>query len=484
MSAKVRQPGTSLNAPATRRAALGAGLAAALGLLSEQHAEAGRLSVDLLPHPRARLAHLFHRAGFGATRELLDRYEWIGYEGAVDRLLDYNVVPDPIEVRLGKLDLDLTKRGHLRRWWMVRMAHTTRPLQERMVLFWHGLLTSSFSKVRKPSLMLQQNEFFRANALGNFRDILRGISRDSAMLIYLDGRKSRRQHPNENYARELMELFTMGEGHYTEEDVLEASRAFTGWRVTKEGDVFFKPGAHDYGRKTFLGHSGRFDGDDIVDILVRQRATGEYIGRRLFSFIAYPHPEPDIVSSLADTFFSSGYSIRAVVRQILLSEAFSSPRAYRSLVRSPVDLVVGAHRALGIETDGKMPVWMARQMGQDIFSPPSVAGWPGGESWLNSSTWIYRVNFANAITSRRRAPGVLSLDLPKVVWDNRFKEPREVVQYFLDALLDGELDPAARRLLDSYLFTGVPLTLGRRSLNRKGRALVYLIMASPEYQLM
>ncbi|MBI2887264.1 MAG: DUF1800 domain-containing protein [Chloroflexi bacterium] len=469
---------------ASRRSALAAGLAATLSLLAgaQSHAAASGESEIPISNPRLRIAHLLRRAGFGATKELLDQFEPLGYEATVDYLVNYEHIEDPIEERLAALPLDLAKGEDLRRWWYVRMAHTNRPLQEKMTLFWHGLLTSALSKVPAP-LMLRQNQFLREHAMGSFRQLLQGISTDAAMLIWLDGRSNRREHPNENYARELMELFTMGIGHYTEQDVREAARAFTGWTATREGEVRFVPRLHDSGVKTFLGRTGRFGAEEIVDILVAQRATGEYIGRRLFSFFAYRNPEREIVQELADVYFLSGYSIKDVVRHILLSDAFSSARAYRSQVRSPVELVISVHRLLGLETDGASLPYRSRLMGQDLFNPPNVAGWPGGAAWLNSSTWIQRVNFVNAVASQRRATAPGYLDLAQLVESHGITQPQELVQLLIDHLLDGNLSPEARAVVESYLASGQTFTLAPASLNRKGRTLVYLLLASPEFQL-
>lgn len=481
-----------LDTSRSRRAALAAGLGAALGLLAAPHLRGEAPSSGTgagpppspLADPRVRLAHLMRRAGFGVTPEELDRLEAIGYEAAVDRLLEYDREPDPVEERLASLDLDLTKPEDLKRWWIVRMVDTARPLQEKMVLFWHGFLTSALSKVNNPAWMLQQNRLFRSHALGNFRELLLDVSKDPAMLVWLDGRGSRKEHPNENYARELMELFTLGEGHYTEQDVREAARAFTGWMLGREGEVRFNPGAHDGGEKTVLGRTGRFNGDGVVEILVAERATGEYLGRRLFSFFAYPDPATETVSALAGTYFSSGYSIKAMVRQILLSPEFSSPRAYRSLVRTPVDLVVSSHRMLGLATDGRGLPGVLRELGQDLFSPPSPAGWPGGPAWLNSSTWLSRVNFANAVATRRGGGDLPGLDLKAMAERLSIADPRDLVLHLQQHLVDGHLAPEARKVLEEFLFGEDPLTLQTRSLNREGRTLVYALLASPEFQVM
>ncbi|MSQ28596.1 MAG: DUF1800 domain-containing protein [Dehalococcoidia bacterium] len=437
-----------------------------------------------LADPSVRVAHLLRRAGFSGSKSELDGYTALGFEATVDYLLNYDAVADPIQERLDAFDFDSDDREALRRWWMIRMVHSTRPLQEKMTLFWHGLLTSGFSKVNSAGLLRRQNEFFRANALSNFRDIMRGISKDAAMLIWLDGRGSRKQHPNENYARELMELFTMGEGNYTEQDVLQAARAFTGWRVSQEGEVTLSRTAFDGGSKTFLGRTGRFSAGDIVDIILEQPATAAYLSRRLFSFFAYRNPPPPFVEMLSGVYFNSGYDIKAMVRAILLSEEFSSATAYRSQVRSPVDLAVGVHRAWGLETDGQYPANGARNMGQDVFDPPNVAGWPGGPAWLNSASWMSRANFVNGLVIRRKGPPATVIDLSSVVAANGISGPKQFKAFVTRLLLDGNLSPEVDALLSEYLFGSQPLTLEPRSLDRKGRTLVYLLMASPEYQLL
>jgi len=433
------------------------------------------------------IAHLLRRAGFGATPTEIARYRAMGLESAIWELINYeSVANDEVEAKLAALaeGLDMTKLESIQRWWLVRMLYTQRPLQEKMVLFWHGLLTSGRSRVVETSLLLDQNNFFRANALGNFGDITKGISKDAAMLIWLDGRNSRKGKPNENYARELMELFTTGEGKYTERDVRESARAFTGWTVDKDTkQVVYNPKAHDAGVKQFLGRSGVFNGDDIVDILMEQRVTGEFIAKKLFSFFAYRNPSPETIKSLADTFFSSGYSIKAVVEQILTSEEFYSPRAYRALVKSPTEYVVGSIKALELDSNADGLPWQMRRMGQSLFDPPNVAGWPGGPAWINSSTWLARLNFANRLSSSRKNNGTSPLDLNLVASNYDYKDPGAVRGHYTDHLVDGDISPGEKSALDHYLYSGDTFSMDSRSLDKKGRTLVYLLLASPEYQL-
>lgn len=434
--------------------------------------------------PRLRLGHLVRRAGFGATGPELDRFDAMGYEATVDSLFDFANTPDPIGERLAGLGLDLTKGEDLRRWWLVRMRHTTRPLQEKMVLFLHGLLTSGLGKVQPP-LMQQQNELFRARALGSYRDLLVEVSKDPAMLAWLDGNNSRKQRPNENYARELMELFTIGIGNYTEDDVRQAARAFTGWSIPKDTlTPVFNPKTFDDGVKTFMGQTGRFNGEQIIDIILGRREAAEFIARRLWTFFAYPNPEPEVIGPLADVLAGTGYNLGAALRHMFMSAEFSSPRAYRSIIKSPVDLVIGTLRTLGLETDSKGLPALVRQMGQDVLNPPNVAGWPGGPTWLNSSLWLYRANFATGIATRRKGDPGTVVDFSGVLGPNSVASPPALHEHLLRLLLDSHQDEASRATLSAYMSAGDARAWSPASIDRKGRGVLNLFLASPEYQLL
>ncbi|HZQ37171.1 MAG TPA: DUF1800 domain-containing protein, partial [Dehalococcoidia bacterium] len=302
---------------------------------------------------RAQMAHLLRRAGFSATPAEIDAMMPLGIAGAVDALLNYGQVPDPALDRANGAGLDLSKSTDAIRWWLLRMIYTTRPLQEKLTLFWHGILTSSVAKVgqRYLNTMIAQNEFLRANATSTYDVLLKGISRDPAMMVWLDLQTSTKAHPNENFARELQELFSLGIGNYSETDVREAARAFTGYQLDKDRHFVYNARQHDDGAKTYLGQTGNWSGDDIINIILQQRAAAEYIAKRLWTFFAYPNPEPDVVSALADTFQSSNYSIATVLRQLFTMPQFYSDTAMSALIKSPAEFVVGAVRSLGLQTD-------------------------------------------------------------------------------------------------------------------------------------
>tara|TARA_Y100000588_G_C14255942_1_gene925465 strand:+ start:434 stop:2053 length:1620 start_codon:yes stop_codon:yes gene_type:complete len=438
----------------------------------------------VIDDPRVRMGHLLRRAGFGASKEEIDKHLSMGEAETISYLLDYDKSDDSeVESRIESLNLDLSdKLADLQRMAMLRMIYTNRPLQEKMVLFWHGLLTSGWKKVGKGPYMLQQDELFRSHAFGNYDDLLKAVARDSAMLIWLDSRVNKKNKPNENFARELMELFSMGVGTFTEEDVKESSRAFTGWSLKKK--VFhFQENQHDFGVKTFLGNIGNYDGDDVVDIIMEQPVTSRFISRKLFEFFAYDNPEEEVIARLAKTFNDSGYSITALLKDILTSEEFYTQQAYRSKIKSPAELIAGTIRALGIESTVTYQVrkYMG-PMGQELFNPFDVSGWPENEEWINSSTLLNRLNFVNAVAEGNRRH--FDYDLVNMIDLKTVNETKDVIDHFVDILLDGEISEEEKGIYIAYLdglLKGEDLQTGLTK--DRLASLVYLVMSSPDYQL-
>jgi uncharacterized protein (DUF1800 family) len=400
-------------------------------------------------------------------------------------LIEYDRVDDSaLEKRLSGLDLDLERLRDLQKWALLRMIYTQRPLQEKMVLFWHGVLTSAFKKVGKGPYMFSQDQLFRRQALANYDVLLKAISRDSAMLIWLDSGVNNKAAPNENFARELMELFSMGIGPYTEADVRESARAFTGWGLKKK-EFIFRENQHDHGSKTFLGRTGDYTGDDIVDIIMEHPATSVFICRKLFTFFVHDEPEAATLASLAQTFNATRYSVKAVMQQILTSTEFYSARAYRAKIKSPAELVAGAVRVLGIETDGRPLNALTDRMGQTLFNPFDVSGWPGGAAWINSSTLLQRLNFTNKIATARNRN--FKFDPLQIAQTRGLRTTAAAVDYYLSLLLDGQASSQDRQLLLAYArgLDDLSGDGGNRSptIDEKLRSLVYLIMSSPDYQL-
>jgi Protein of unknown function (DUF1800) len=350
------------------------------------------------PFTRRHAAHLLRRAGFGGTPGEIDALATLGASGAVDSVLH----PSGDEVAVASypdpalLYDDKTRNATAQNWWLDRMLRTRRPLTEKMTLFWHGHFATSIRKV-PAVLMVEQIDLLRTNALGNFRTLLVSISKDPAMLVWLDNRYNNKQHPNENYAREVMELFALGLGNYTEDDVKNAARAFTGWTVDKSLNAVYKPALHDDGPKTFLGRTGTFDGEDVVDIIVQQPVHQRFICRKLLEFFVYSDPEPELIEGLAQTYALSGYDLAQTVGTILRSNVFFSTRAYRALPKSPIEFTLGLQRLMNVAEVPKDTIGWLQRMGQEPMAPPSVKGWDGGPTWINTATLLARFNYVNRL---------------------------------------------------------------------------------------
>ncbi len=479
----------------------GAGIAAG-GIALEQWLQPGG-SLHTPIASKVPIGHLLRRAGFGAKPDELATYTSLGFNGAVDRLINYQQVSDEnMESRLAALNLDLiSKPLDQQRWWLLRMAWTQRPLLEKMTLFWHGVLTSSFRKVGGPisyNRMIVQNQFLRDHAFDTFDNILLGITSDPAMLFYLDLTKSHKNAPNENYARELMELFTLGLGHYTQQDVYEAAAALTGWHlIGADAASHFLPRDHNNLEKHFLGQTGNLGYKDIIHILANHPAAPWFICRKLFTFFVYENPSNDDLTPLVDTYVKSGHNMGEVMRTLLYSPQFSSTKAYRSRVKSPTEYVVGAYRGLNIQESGNGLQTMTTIMGQTLFDPPNVAGWPGDKAsalWLNSGTWMARLNYIDLLLAgsrNARAGTSKPLDLQAIVNANTIDSPERFVDYFASFLLDGTLEPERRAQYIDYFSikdtvggqAQIALTNGKTYPLSRTRGTLYLMMASPEYQL-
>jgi uncharacterized protein (DUF1800 family) len=370
--------------------------------------------------------HLLSRASFGPTPADIQSLASLDYGDAIDRLLKdprrVAVTSAPPWVNEGlktvreeqreaveklrdaKADKKqaagivrpIQEQGReLRNWWVEEMLVTDQPLVERMTLFWHNHFTSSLQKVKFAPALYFQNVLFRREALGNFAVLLKAVARDPAMLMYLDGVRSVARQPNENFGRELLELFTLGEGHYGEPDIKAAARAFTGRSIDPDSGAFIeRPAQHDGGEKVFLGQRGSFNGDDIIAILLRDPHTAETIVRKLWLEFVSLKPEPEEITRLSAVLRTSGYEIKPVLRAMFLSPAFRDPANRGGLIKSPIDLIVGTVRVLGLPVPEKTGlVRMMQGLGQMPFDPPNVKGWAGGESWISTNTLLLRQQF-------------------------------------------------------------------------------------------
>jgi len=443
-----------------------------------------------LDNPRSQIAHLLRRAGFGASEAELDQYTALGFAGAVERLLNPEQVDDSAADQLvASLALDLNDAESRRKieaakfWWLNRMLHTQRPLQEKLTLFWHDHFATANSKVGNAILMVRQNQLFRDYGLGSFESLLQKVTHDPAMLIWLDNRQNRKGSPNENYAREVMELFTVGIGNYTEQDIKEAARAFTGHSLDRDLKYVFQTNQHDNKDKTFQGQTGNFDADDILAILVRHPATARFLTTKLFSFFVYEDPDGSTIDRLADTYFNSGFDVRAVLRDIFTGPEFLSPQAFHAQIKSPVDLVVGSLKVLNVQNVGPDSTQALRRMGQDLLNPPDVSGWKGGSAWINATTLFERFNWGNRLATGRDAAKPYFTDIGGQI-QGRAGDAAGLVDYYLGVLVDGDATPEARQALVDYLNSSGDFALDSgAAVDMKARGLVHLALAAPAYQL-
>ncbi|HEX4149304.1 MAG TPA: DUF1800 domain-containing protein [Pirellulales bacterium] len=447
---------------------------------------------DSRPFDERAAAHLLRRAGFGAPPAEVAAAVERGLEATVDSLLDSATDEDAEFQRtfdtLGASFVNLEDIGYLQAWWVYRMLRTRVPLKEKLALFWHGHFATSQSKVDDAYLMHRQLDTLRQRGAGSFRDLVLGVARDPAMLVYLDGETSGKEHPNENFARELMELFTCGIGHYKEQDVLEAARAFTGWH--REGAEFsLNAEVHDDGRKQFLGYAGRFDGTDIIDVLMQQAATSRWIAGKLLRYFASPDPASEVLDEAAQLFDRTQMNIKWFLRELLLSEYFFSPACYRRRIASPVEYVVGTARTLGLSISGESLKNHISAMGQDLFLPPNVKGWDGERKWINSSTWGRRLAFARDVANLYgTTPFSARLDLEALVRSD-LVEPQQVVNRLAEVLLQGEIDAPTKAQLATLLITtddGKQLESFREDAGFRGdrtRAALDAMLSLPQYHV-
>jgi uncharacterized protein (DUF1800 family) len=370
----------------------------------------------------------------------------------------------------------------LQGWWLYRMLHTPNPLRERCTLFWHNHFATSFAKVTQLELMFRQNRLLRRHALGKFEPFLQDVSRDPAMLIWLDSNKNVKGAPNENYAREVMELFSLGVGNYTEHDIREAARAFTGWG-TFNGQFEFNAQLHDGGKKTVLGQAGNLNGDDVVRVLLKQPAAARFLVRKLFrEFVSEAERLSDkLLAPLVEQFRKSGYDVRGCLATILRSKLFFSELAYRARIKSPVEYVVGTLAAFDATVSMQQLANAMEGMGQALFAPPNVKGWDGGKAWLNTATLLARHNLASKLLGGHdpRLRANLELEKPAARFAAK-KGPAAEVDYLLQLLLQGDVSPQVKSRLEQFVAGKTKTGKADRG---KLREAAHAILTTPEFQL-
>jgi len=474
--------------------------------------------------------HLYRRAAFGGSPAELKSAVEKGHAATLDLLLSGQPGAARLTDFLNAEGVKIAKRFNpnsgfgevkpepheVRAWWLYVMLNSGHPFREKMTLFWHNHFATSIAKVTYAVPMVRQNILLRKHALGKFGPFLLEMSKDPAMLIWLDSNSNLKGHPNENYAREVMELFSLGVGNYTEKDIQEAARAFTGWHT--DGEAFeFNARAHDDGEKSVLGTKGNLDGGDVVGILLKQPACARFLVRKLYTFfVSETEAPPDaLIEPLCEQLRKSDYDVAALMKTMLSSRHFYSGHAYRQRIKWPVELVLGTAKAVAEKTIPQQ-VFVTRMeaMGQQLFAPPNVKGWPGSQAWLNTSTVLARQNFGQAVAMGNvwneslpggpqfaqtidfvevegpggqpiKTPGLPEEPAPAAAYDParlirqaNADTPEKAVRVLIDALLPGGISPAKEQKLAAFLAAGDP-----KSRDRRVREAAHAILCMPEYQL-
>jgi uncharacterized protein (DUF1800 family) len=402
------------------------------------------------PWNRATAAHVYRRAGFAATHAELDEAVRQAPSELVKDLVAGKKADAAFDAEMDALFKQILARGGkdgLAAGWLLRMIRTPDQALEKLTLFWHGHFATSHAKVKKAATMYEQNALLRRHARGKFGELVSGIARDPAMLIYLDSKTNRKVRPNENFARELMELFCLGLGHYTERDIQEMARAFTGWEVDG-GKFAFNARQHDDRPKTFLGQTGNFGGEDAVRIVLAQPAAPRFVAAKLVKYFLFDEPDPPaaLIEPLAVELRETDFDVGRVTTRILSSQLCFSDHAMARKVRSPVEMAVGLVRALeGATNTYRLADDLAR-LGQGVFYPPSVKGWDGGRAWINSSTLVGRANLVRRIVDGREAAlaGGKLADLANRCGANK---PDDVVAWLFDLLVATDVPDEVRKSL-------------------------------------
>jgi uncharacterized protein (DUF1800 family) len=451
------------------------------------------------PWDLRKAGHLYRRAAFGATLTELNAAVSAGPDRTTDLLLRGHPAQLEFERQTKTMARTIRESNNgqqISAWWLYRMLYAHHPLREKLTLFWHNHFATSNIKVQNAGYMLGQYDLMHRHAQGNFRALLLDMSRDPAMMVWLDTVQSQRQMPNENYARELMELFSLGINHYrqpdrrnyTEQDIREAARAFTGWRI-ENGQAVFHPEMHDNGAKNVLGQRGNWQADDIVRICLEQESCPYFIAGKLYRFLVSETvpATPELLEPLA-TAFRRNYDFGAMVETVLRSNLFFSPRVYRTRVKAPVDFSLGIVRALEGRLGTSFLATALEGLGQRLFYPPSVAGWEGGRSWLNGQTLLFRQNMSLALTSTEDDRYGRRTDPAELLRRHNQTTPEQQVDFFVRLFLQGDVTAATRQRLLEYQQRSrqspVPVYWTEEdTANHRVRALCHSVLTLPEFQL-
>ena len=459
----------------------------------------------------ALMAHLMRRAGFGATYEELETRAAKGYEATVEELLNPEDQPEIERDLMMRYQPQWVSQAGLegqQEEWAFRMINTKRPLEEKITLFWHQIFVTGHAKCEYPKQQQIEFDMFRCDGLGRFDNLLQGLAKDPAMVFYLDNCMSHKGAINENWGRELLELFSMGVGmdgqaNYSEEDVKECARAFTGWTVTNsiprypygkyEAKFIYDPTDHDNEAKTFLGETGNWNGEDIINIVARQPGTARFISRHLYNFFVADEPQvpawentppvdPEMIEMLEKEYFRSNYDIRSMLKVLFNSDAFKNARFTK--VKSPTETVVGTMRLVG---DFKTPrpgmnamALNIRYMGQDLMNPPTVEGWHTGREWIDSGTLVERINFTADAVGNTSHPGIKSI-IQRLASEGATMSPERLVDGCLELLGAYELADVTRTELVALAKGDGELKTGADEFGNRVGQMLQSIVATTEY---
>ena len=458
------------------------------------------------------MAHLFRRAGFGATYEELEQSLSDGYEATVERLLHPEDAPEWDDALFRRYHVDQNSVMLIesaQSYWLYRMINSPRPLEEKIALFWHGLFATAYGKLNHAKAVVNQTNTFRRHGLGTFRNLLSELSRDPAMIFWLDNKDNHKDAPNENYGRELLELFSMGIGTYTEADVKAAARAFTGWTIANQDymsvrasrdsiwphgrldwQFIYRPEDHDDSEKTFLNQTGRFNGEDVLDIICGHPASSWFLAGKLYAFFVSDHPNEAATQIIAEDLRRTGGDVRSAMRTVFLSDFFRSEDARRAKVKSPAEVVAGVARLAGAFG---APRWNivnlaldTNFMGQEILNPPTVEGWHTGTEWVDTGTLMERVNSAALLLGDPAQPGVRNI-IRRLRESNGTYTPEELVDSCLNLCGALEVSGATRHELTAFAASQGELTFESQFADgcaeQRIADLLQLIVSTREYQM-
>lgn len=418
---------------------------------------------------RREATHLLWRTGFGASADEIQQVTRNGLDKTLDRLLS----PPAETAEFGRADallrqaaFDSGNIADLKVWWLHRMTASANPLIEKLTLLWHNHFATSNAKVDSVPLMAAQNDLLRRESLGSFRRVLHDMAKDVAMLVWLDSNSNRKRHPNENFAREVMELFSLGVGNYSEHDIQEAARAFTGWHV-RNGEFWFNAIQHDTGEKVVFTKRGNFDGGDIVELCLEHPACPRFLAFKLLRQFVEPSPSKDHIDSLAARIRQHNFEWRPILRELFSSRLFFAEASRQSIIKSPVELLLGAVRQLKAKPNLQSLSRLSAELGQDLFEPPTVKGWDGGRLWISSTTLIQRANFATALLKSNQLGSISFAGL----------QVEDDVNDFIELLLARDVGPDAIAELRQFAKNQTGDAEARL------RSLAQFVMQMPEYQL-